>query len=290
MRARQHHLQRPAPRRQAAHVLAQLERGGDHLVEGEHVVVQVAVVRSERHGVARLHRVHELHERAHVVLVVVDHVGGVAFEPPADARVGRGMGAEREVDRPVPRHEVAQRPAGDLGVVGVEERDAVALDHDRRVVDVAAELVERDAQRADLDRLAVRKAAHVAKADRLQVATAAQRRLVGNQHRLAGEELAQARAVPMVPVLVAEDDRVHRGHLALVEHGAREVPPRPPVARADQPRVDDHAGPAAAHPHRGVRQDPELHGHHCACGGWPTSPAEPTTRIPMGMPIAGTCE
>ncbi len=282
MRAGQHHLQGPAPRRQALHVLAELDRRGDHVVEGEHVVMQVAMVGGERHCVARLHRVHELHERAHVVLVVVDHVAGVAFEPPADAGVRRRVRAEREVDRPVPGDEVAQRPARDLGVVGIEQRDAAAFDDDRRVVDVAAELVERDAQRADLDRLPVRHAAHVAKADRPQVAAAAQRRLVGNQHGLAGEELAQARAVPMVPVLMAEDDRVHRRHLALVEHGAREVPPRPPVARADQPRIDDHAGSARAHPHRGVRQDPELHVTIVR--------AATAAAGTLGMPIAGDCE
>jgi hypothetical protein len=95
-----------------------------------------------------------------------------------------------------------------------------ALDDDRRVVDVAAELVERDAQRADLDRLAVRQAANVAKADGPQVAAAAQPGFVGNQHRLAGEELARLGPVPMVPVQVAEDDGIHRGHLPLVEHRA----------------------------------------------------------------------
>jgi len=89
-------------------MLAQLERRGDHLVEGEHVVVQMAVVRGEGHRMARLHRVHELHERAHVVLAVVDDEGRVALEPPADAGVGRGVGAEGEVDRAVPRNESPQ--------------------------------------------------------------------------------------------------------------------------------------------------------------------------------------
>ena len=118
----------------SARARAAASRRGDHVVEGEHVVVQVAMVGGERHGVARLHRVHELHERAHVVLVVVDHVTGVAFEPPADAGVRRRVRAEGEVDRPVPGDEVAQRPAGDLGVVGVEQRDAAAFDDDGRVV------------------------------------------------------------------------------------------------------------------------------------------------------------
>ncbi len=147
----------------------------------------------------------------------------------------------------------------EAAVVEIEERRALALDDQGRVVHPPP-LVGGEAKTAfQLQGLPVGHRDDVREPEPRQRPLHGGDGTAGHQHRDVSPKAAQGRVVEVVEVLMGQVDPVGRQDRVVERNSLREVPPAPPVGRADEPRIEQQAAAATVYPHAGVADDLKLH-------------------------------
>ena len=185
-------------------------------------------------------------------------IGGI----PNVVAVGVGLRERVALEHEGRRAERLEHPPGrravDLAVVQIGQHDPVALDHECAVV--GSILVRRNAGPARHRRhLPVRQLGDLLEPQLIELVAHDVDAEPRNQHLRLLRDAAQRRVVKVIEVMVRQVHVVGIEHFRRHFDVGREVPPRSPVARARQPRVDEKPFPSGFDVEAGVSDDREPH-------------------------------
>ena len=252
-----------------------LARRDDEPVEVAVLGVQERDHAPERHAVAGRQVAHAPAEVVEIrvagqQLEVRRVFGGVRDRVALRERVA----LEHEGRVPEGLDDALERSPTDLAVVDVDE-DVVAVgDHERGVVEAVLE--RRDAHAAaELGDLAVRQLRDAPEPEPAHLALHHVDPEARDEHVHTPVHLAHRRVVEVIEVVVRQVDVVGVEPLRLHVGARREVPPRAPVARPDQPGVDEDRARARLDEETAVPDDGEAH-QTTGLSGFPGARSRPS--------------
>ena len=191
-------------------------------------------------------------------------VGGIVGGVARRVRLRERVALEHERRPAELGAELFERAPSDLAVVDVDEHFVAVGDDEHGVV--GSVLVRRDAHvRTELQHLRVRQLHHVVEAEIAHLAGEHVDAELRNEHVRAAVDAPHRREVEVIEVVVREVHVVGREPLGLGLGRGRVVPPRSPVARPEQPRVDEDRARARLDVEAGVPDDREAHPIRSAC-------------------------